>query len=126
MKRLAALSFLLVAAVALANEYEVAKVSAVVKNPAKFDGKKLSIKGKVAKFKAKTSKAGNPYFTFKLEEGKEQISVYGRGKLKSEPKNGDTVTVSGKFAKEKKLGDLTFKNEIDVTEKPGEGFGVKK
>lgn len=101
------------------------KVSDVLKSPAKFDGKVVAISGKVSKFTARTSRSGNAYFLFKLEEGKDQLSVYGQGKLKDVPKDGATVVVTGKFEKERKVGDRTYKNEIDASARLDKSFGVK-
>jgi hypothetical protein len=103
-----------------------AKVSEVLKDPAKYDGKAVAVKGVVAEFKARTSKAGNDYFVFDLVEGKEHLAVYGQGKLQNAPKDGDKVTVTGKYAKERKVGSRTFKNEIDASTRLDKSFGVKK
>jgi hypothetical protein len=103
-----------------------AKVSEVLKDPAKYDGKAVVVKGIVADFKAKTSNAGNDYYLFDLVEGTESLAVYGQGKLAKAPKDGDKVTVTGKYAKERKVGNRTFKNEIDASVRLDKSFGVKK
>lgn len=87
---------------------------AVLKDRVKLDGKTVQVRGVVADFKAKTSKKGNKYFTFDLVEGKKSVAVYGRGELPKAPRAGDKVLVSGRFRKEKKLGDKTFINEIEL------------
>lgn len=102
------------------------KVGEVLKSPAKYDGKAISVKGVVADFKAKTSKAGNDYYVFDLVDGKESLAVYGQGKLEKAPKDGDKVTVTGKYARERKVGGRTFKNEIDTSVRLDKSFGVKK
>lgn len=123
MKRLIALTALLVFTFAVAADK--ASVTSLAKDPAKFDNKVVVAVGKVAKFKAKTSRAGNKYYTFDLEEGKEHVAVYGRGELAPTPKDGDKVEVTGLFAKERKSGSAVFTNEIDATHKDGDKNGVK-
>ena len=82
--------------------------------------------GKVDKFKAKTSKAGNDYYVFDLTDGKEKISIYGRGKLDKAPKDGDKVEVEGKFEKEHKINeDYSVKNQVTVGGKKGEAPKLK-
>jgi hypothetical protein len=123
MRRFLTLSVVLLVSIALAAENIT--VSAILKDPSRFDNKAITVVGKVAKFKARTSRAGNKYFTFDLTEGTSHIPVYGKGELKPEPKDGDKVEATGLFAKERKLGSSTFKNELDVTKKEKEKFGVK-
>lgn len=121
-----AVSFVaLLALAAMALSLEKAKVVEVEKDPSKFDNKKLEISGKVDKFEAKVSRKGNDYFVFDLVDGKAKLHVYGQGKLEKQPKNGDKVTIKGLFRKEKKLGDLTFKNEVDVSTRIDKEFGIK-
>lgn len=103
-----------------------AKVADILKTPAKFDGKTVAITGKVAKFKAKTSKSGRDYYLFDLTDGKDSLHVYGSDKLVKPPKDGDKVTVTGKFAKERTVGDRTFKNEVDASVRLDKAFGVKR
>lgn len=123
MRRLLALSALLVFTTALAAEK--ATVANILKDPAKFDNKVVTVVGKVARFKARVSKAGNKYFTFELAEGANHVAVYGKGELKTAPKDGDKVEATGAFAKERKVGSKTFKNELDVTSKGNDKLGVK-
>ncbi len=103
-----------------------AKVDEVLKDPAKFDGKSIAVKGKVEDFRAKVSQAGNAYTTFDLLDGKEKLHVFLANKPEKPLEEGDKVTVTGRFAKEKKVGSLTFKNEIDASAKIDKVFGVKK
>lgn len=123
MRRFLSLSLVLLLFV-VAFAAETVGVPALLKDPAKFDGKPVAVTGKVQEFRQRTSRAGNKYFTFKLGEGKETVNVYGRGELKPPVKYGDRVTATGTFRKEKKLRDFTVKNEIDVSPKSGEKFGV--
>lgn len=121
---------LAVCAAALAFAVETVAIGELLRDPAKFDGKAVTVTGKVLGFKQKTSKAGNPYFTMKVapKEG-DAVSVYGRGKSEKEYKDNQTVEVTGKFSKEKKVGSVTFKNEIDVTKSDDDeatkDFGIK-
>ncbi len=125
-------SFLVALAVA-ATVFAADKVTVadLVKDPAKYDAKIVTLTGKAMKFKQKTSKAGNPYYNFKLvgKTDDDVISVYGRGKLDKELENETMVEVTGRFVKEKKVGEVTFKNEVDVTKDSSDAktkdFGVK-
>ncbi len=116
---------LLAASLALAQKAEpetyVAKVADLLKDGAKYDKKVVVVTGKVDDFKAKTSKAGNDYFTFTLLDGKDEAHVYGFGKLSPEPKDGDKVKVTGKFRISKVLKGGEVKNEIDVSAPKGAG-----
>lgn len=124
MKRALAFSLLILGS-AIVLAAEKTKVVDLLDNPTKFDGKSVSVSGTVKKFKAKESKAGNKYFTFDLIQEDETVHVYGQGELDPAPKNGDKVELTGKFAKLKKVGDLEFKNEIDITPKKGEKYALK-
>jgi len=130
MKRFLLISGVALAVAGLAVAAQKATIADLLKTPEKFDGKVVTVRGKVVKFQQKTSKAGNDYFTMKLVDDKdERISVYGRGKHK-ELKDDVSVEVTGKFAKEKKVGDVTFKLEVDVTkdekDKATKDFGIKE
>lgn len=121
--RCAAAFLLLLAAAAFAGEQLT--VEALLKNAQTHDGKTVTVIGTVAEYKEKTSKKGNPYVTFKLKGAKETASVYLQGRLKKACKDGDTVVVEGKFSKEKKVGEATYKNEIDATAAKGAPDKVK-
>lgn len=99
---------------------------AVLKAADKHDGKEVQIVGKIEKLERKTSRAGNKYFVFQLRGEKEFVSVYGRGELAEEWKNGAKAVVFGIFRKEKKLSNFTVKNEVDVSAKEGKKYGVRK
>ncbi len=122
---------LALAAAAFAFAIDKVAVADLLKDPAKFNDKIVTVTGKVMKFKQKTSKAGNPYYNFKLvgKTDEDVISVYGRGTLSKELENETMVDVTGKFVKEKKVGTVTFKNEVDVTKDPEDAktkeFGIK-
>ncbi|MDX2065721.1 MAG: hypothetical protein SFX74_08280 [Fimbriimonadaceae bacterium] len=111
MKSLATALLVVLAAVGVAAEKVT--VADLLKSPDKYHDKEITIEGKVSKFEQRTSRKGNPYFLFDVN-GKDGIHVYGRGKLEPKLENGKTVTVTGKFRKEKKLGERVIKNEIEV------------
>jgi len=92
----------------------VVTVSDLAKKAADFDKKTVQTTGKVEKFEQRTSRKGNAYFVFDLIEGKERVHIYGQGKLDVKVKDGDKLKVTGFFRKEKKIGDRSFKNEIQV------------
>ncbi|HSI74027.1 MAG TPA: hypothetical protein VK934_12695 [Fimbriimonas sp.] len=117
MKRLLLSSLFVLTAVAFAAEPVVATVSALLDKPDSFTGKEVKTSGKVERFEQRTSKAGNPYFVFKLVEKDKKVSVYGQGTLEKALKNGSEVQVIGKFLKENKVGNNVFKNEINTTPK---------
>ena len=86
-------------------------------NVKKFDTKEISVSGRVENFKQKTSRTGNDYFTFLLVDKIDRtkaIHVYGRGKALKPLLTKDLVLVTGIFRTEKKVGDMVFKNEIQV------------
>jgi DNA polymerase III alpha subunit len=126
MKRVLSLAFL--GAFALAMAAELTSISNILKDVEKFDKKSVKTSGKVAKFKQKTSKAGNDYMSFELTEGSSKLNVYARGKM--ELKDGDKVEVEGRFVKEKvmfkdKPNEFTIKNEVDCSGKKDEGPKIK-
>ncbi len=99
---------------------------ALVKDAAKFDGKPVTVAGKIEKLERKTSRAGNKYYVLKLKGEKESVNVYGQGELDAKFKDGDKAQAFGTFRKEKKIRDFTVKNEVDVTAKDGKKFALTK
>ncbi len=81
-----------------------------------YDGKEVSVSGTVsADLKLKTSKAGKDYTTFSLlgDSGRRiKVFIWGRLKLQG----GQKVRVTGIYHKVKKVGQYTFRNEIEATE----------
>lgn len=92
---------------------EQVTVQALLNNGKQYDGKQVVLVGVASKLKQKVSKKGNPYYTFRIGEGKQSVSVFGYGNAPA--KEGDKVRVTGKFAVEKRVGYATYRNEIDVT-----------
>lgn len=92
---------------------EQVNVQALLTEGKKYDGKQVVLVGTVRNLKERVSKKGNPYYTFKIGEGKQTVSVFSYGK--APVKEGDRVRVTGKFAVEKRVGYAVFRNEIDVS-----------
>lgn len=114
-KKIALITLALIASVAFAADKMTVKE--LVADAKKFDGKPVTVSGLVDKFKQKTSKKGNDYFTFKLvDKGdkKKIVNLYGQGKPKVEVKDGQLLSVTGTYRLEKTVGNSTFKNEIQV------------
>lgn len=97
-------------------------VAAILKDPDNFHKKLVQVEGKVSDIKKRTSRAGNKYTTFKLGE-KQTLTVFTYGHPDIE--DGDEVVVIGRFFKERRVGNNTFKNEIDASTREG-GKIIKK
>ena len=113
-------------ALLLAPKPLAAKAADVLKTPAKYDGKAVLVKGKVKVFQAKTSRDGHAYYLFTLADGVATLKVYGGDRLAKPPKDGDAVVVTGRYAHLRKVGDRTYKDEIDASKRLDEAFGVEK
>jgi len=96
----------------------------LLQNQDRFHSKPVKVLGAVADFKQKTSRAGNKYVVFKLTESEKKVNVYRRGWLEQPLKDGAKVQVYGVYQKEKRVGAMVFKNEIDCTPVKGKEFGV--
>lgn len=81
-----------------------------------YNGKEVSVAGKIVNLRPKTSKRGNTYTTFTLlgSGGKGSLNVYSRGH--AEVKQGQIVKVTGIYRKEKRVGKYTFYDEIDAAD----------
>jgi len=81
-----------------------------------YDGKEVSVSGTVsANLKLKTSKGEKDYTTFSLlgdSGGRINIFIWGKLKLQG----GQKVRVTGIYHKVMKVGQSTFRNEIEATE----------
>jgi cytochrome c-type biogenesis protein CcmE len=100
-------------------------IADLLKDPAKFDGKEVAVQGIVEDYSEKVSGGGNAYVTLKCKEGEKRITVWMRGRSTTKAKNGDEVIATGVFAKERKVGDVVYKNEIDMTPKQGKAYGLQ-
>lgn len=90
-------------------------VSEILSNPDKYDGKMVQVDGKVYSLKFKTSKRGNPYYTFSIRGiSNDALRVFSFGS--PSVKNADSVTVRGVYQKVKHVPTrYTFYNEIDAS-----------
>lgn len=96
-------------------------VEQILKSPDSFHKKLVQVEGKVEDLQKKVSRAGNKYTTFKLGKTR-KLTVYTFGHPDLD--EDDEVIVIGRFYKEKKVGNHTFKNEIDAS--PREGGKITK
>ena len=87
-------------------------IGQILKNPAQFDNKVVTIQGTATTVRERISRAGNPYMTSRLQDPTGSIVVYTRGHPGIS--NGDRVEVVGLFQQVKHVGRYTFYNEIDV------------
>jgi hypothetical protein len=102
-------------------------VSELIKDRDKWDGKHVEVTAKAEGYEERTSKRGNKYTVLKLVEGEVKVSIWMKGHPApaDAPKNGGKAQAIGIFRKEKKLGQMTFKNEIDVSPVKGKPFALK-
>jgi hypothetical protein len=90
-------------------------VHSIVNNPTAFDHQSVTLQGIAAAVKETTSRRGNDYTTFKLQDASngETVSVFtwGHPTLAS----GQCVQVDGVFETEHHQGSYTFHNEVEAT-----------
>jgi DNA polymerase III alpha subunit len=86
--------------------------SAILAEPDRFDGQSVTIRGTVTNVQERFSRAGNPYYTLDLSDGKQTIRVFSFG---TTPCRSGPATVEGAFAKVKQQGRYTFYNEVTAT-----------
>lgn len=84
----------------------------ILGDPDRFDGKLVTVTGRVTVLKAKISGKGNAYYTFALDDGGRAITVFSFGE--PECPEGRTAMVEGQFQKVKRVGRYTFRNQIDA------------
>ena len=91
-------------------------IKKIVADKNSYDGKEVSVSGTVsANLKFKTSKGGKDYTTFSLigdTGGRINVFVWGKSKLHG----GQKVRVTGVYHKVMRVGQSTFRNEIEATE----------
>lgn len=117
MNRALKTTFLLLILTTLALAADKLTVKQLQADTKKFDGKEITVTGVVDKFEQRKSKAGNDYFLFKLVDKADKrlmVNIYGQGKVAKPPKNGANVELKGNYKIEKKLGNRTFKNELQI------------
>ncbi len=88
-------------------------VGDILSNPDQYDGKMVQVEGTVGSLKETVSKKGNPYTTFKVTQGDKSLTVFSFGKKSI--KQGDSVSVVGRYQKVKHVSRYTFYNEIDAS-----------
>jgi hypothetical protein len=84
--------------------------------PASFDHQNVALQGNVAALRETTSRAGNDYTTFKLQDpttGSCTVSIFTWGHPALT--NGASVRVEGLFETEHHQGRYTFYNEVQAT-----------
>jgi hypothetical protein len=90
-------------------------VCAIVDKPTSFNHQTVTLQGIVMALKETTSRRGNDYTTFKLQDpsgcGAVNIFAWGHPMLN----NGDRIHVDGVFETEHHQGHYTFYNEIEAT-----------
>lgn len=110
---LGAMTFALLTTVATSNAAEVG-VCAIVAKPANFDHQTVALQGTATALKETTSRRGNDYTTFKLQDpsgcGAVSIFTWGHPTLS----NGDHVSVEGVFETKHHQGRYTFYNEVEA------------
>ncbi len=126
MNKLLTLSFFTAITILAIAAEEALTVKGLLLHADANDGKAAFLTGKISEFEQKTSKKGNLYFVFKVKEDDKTINGFSHGEQKPPLKVGDKVEVRGIFRKSKQVGELTFKNEIDVSAVKEKPYGVKK
>jgi hypothetical protein len=90
-------------------------VCAIVAKPAGFDHQTVTLQGTATALKETTSRRGNDYTTFKLQDpsgcGGVNIFAWGHPALN----NGDQVRVEGVFETVHRVRQYTFHNEVEAT-----------
>jgi hypothetical protein len=96
----------------LSNAAEIA-VCQLMAKPAIFDHQNVTLQGSVEALKETTSRAGNDYTTFKLQDQTCAVTVFTWGHPTLA--NNDHVRVDGVFETEHHQGRYTFYNEVEAT-----------
>ena len=103
-----ALLILSVAAVEAAN----GTIKTILADPARYDGQTVTLDGTIAYLDARVSKKGNPYYTFKLDDGSGRLTVFSFGEPPCPARS--RVTVDGQFRRVKQPSGHTFHDQIDA------------
>lgn len=91
---------------------QAVSVAALVGDPDRYDGRVVTVAGVVSGYRERVSRAGNPYTTFRLEEGGGSVAVFAWGHRGL--RDGLRVRVTGVFQKVRRVGRYTFYNEIEA------------
>ncbi len=108
----ATLCCLLAVATSASAQVVNASPSEILANPDRFDSQPVTIRGTVTNLQERVSRAGNPYYTLDLSDGKQAIRVFSFG---TAPCRVGGATVEGSFEKVKRQGRYTFYNEVTAT-----------
>lgn len=102
-----------------APKYTATTVKSLTSEPKKWDGKRVAVEGTIEEYEERTSKAGHDYSKFRLAmpEVKERVAVFSFTHLGLA--NGKKAKVHGLFQETKKVGEATYKNEIDASKPKG-------
>jgi hypothetical protein len=84
----------------------------ILASPERFDGRLVTISGTISNVQERISRAGNPYYTGDLSDGKQSIRVFSFGRSSC---RGGQATVDGTFNTVTRQGNYTFYNEIAAT-----------
>lgn len=87
----------------------------IVADKDSYDGKEVTVSGKISNLKFKTLKGGNKYTTFLLtgeSGGRINVIVSEHPKVKT----GQNVRVTGVYRKVKKAPHRNYRNEIEASE----------
>ena len=87
-------------------------IQSIIRNPAQFDGKSVTIRGTAAAVNETISHSGNAYSTFEVQDADAAIKVFTWGHPGT--KAGDLVQVTGVFQQVKRVRQYTFYNEIEA------------
>jgi hypothetical protein len=88
-------------------------VHALIQDPARYDGKVVTVVGTITAYRERVSNAGNPYTTFRLTDGGDEfVAVFSWNKQGFS--NGQRVRVTGTFSKIREAGASPVGNEIQA------------
>ena len=90
----------------------VVRIQSIIRNPAQFDGKSVTISGTATAVNKTISHSGNAYSTFEVQDADAAIKVFTWGHPGT--KAGDLVQVTGVFQQAKRVRQYTFYNEIEA------------
>ncbi len=91
-----------------------ATIEEIIANPANYDGKMVSVEGRVEALRERVSQKGNPYTTFKISQNNRRLAVISFNQLSL--KDGDSAKVVGRYQIMKHIGQFTFENEIETSD----------
>ena len=99
-------------ALVVACEGADALVKALLADSARYDGQAVTLTGTVTQLDARVSRRGNPYYTFKLDDGSGRVPVFSFGQPPCP--SPSRVTVDGEFRHVKRVGGHTFYDQVDA------------